>query len=114
MIARVWRGRVPAGKADGYGEYLAHSELGVPAYQAVPGNGGALLFRRNEEHVAEFLLISFWESTDAIKQYTGPDIKRAQYFRYDLECLVDPEPTVSHYDVLASTEVGGMGDQGTG
>jgi hypothetical protein len=37
--------------------------------------------------------------TEAIRD-TGPEIERAQYFAYDLECLVEPEPHVVHYDVL--------------
>ena len=53
-----------------------------------------------------FLLISLWESVDAIREYTGPDIERARYFDYDLECLLDPEPNVRHYEVLVSSELG--------
>jgi heme-degrading monooxygenase HmoA len=100
MIARVWHGRVPIDKADSYAEYLAHSELGVRAYQAVQGNRGVSLLRRVEGQDVHFLLISFWESAEAIREYTGPEIERAQYFAYDLECLVEPEPHVVHYDVL--------------
>jgi hypothetical protein len=47
-----------------------------------------------------------WESTEAIREYTGPDIERAQYFPYDLECLVEPETNVAHYEVLRSAENG--------
>ncbi len=101
MIARVWHGRVPIAKADGYAEYLAHSELGVPAYQAVPGNRGASLLRRVEGTEVHFVLISYWESAEAVRGYTGPDTERAQYFAHDLECLVEPELNVAHYDVLA-------------
>jgi len=101
MIARVWHGVVPVEKADGYAEYLARSELGVRAYQAVQGNRGVSLLRRVEGKDVHFLLISFWESAEAIRRYAGPVIERAQYFSYDLECLVEPEPHVAHYDVLS-------------
>lgn len=104
MIARVWNGVVPLEKASGYSEYLADSDLGVRAYQAVRGNRGVSLLRRVEGDRVHFLLISLWESADAIREYTGPDIERARYFDYDLECLLDPEPTVRHYEVLASSE----------
>jgi heme-degrading monooxygenase HmoA len=106
MIARVWHGLVPIDKADGYAEYLAHSALGVRAYQAVQGNRGVSLLRRVEGQAVHFLLISFWESAEAIREYTGPDMERAQYFTYDLECLLEPEPHVSHYDVLSRAENG--------
>lgn len=104
MIARVWHGVVPAAKAEGYAEYLADSELGVRAYRAIRGSRGVSLLRRVEGDRVHFLLISFWESEDAIREYTGPDIERAQYFDYDRECLVDPEPNVTHYEVLVGPE----------
>ena len=106
MIARVWRGIVPVEKADGYAEYLTHSDLGVRGYQAIGGNQGVSLLRRVEGHVVHFLLISYWESAEAIREYAGPDTERAQYFSYDLECLIDPEPTVTHYEVLNRAEHG--------
>lgn len=100
VIARVWHGVVPIEKADGYAEYLADSDLGVRAYQAIPGNRGVSLLRRVEGNRAHFLLISFWESEEAVREYTGPDIEGARYFRYDLECLLEPERNVAHYEVL--------------
>ncbi len=38
MIARTWRGAVPAAKADAYHDYLL--ETGVPDYEKTPGNRG--------------------------------------------------------------------------
>jgi heme-degrading monooxygenase HmoA len=106
MIARVWHGVVPAEKAEGYAEYLAHSELGVRAYQAIRGNRGVSLLRRVDGERVHFLLISLWESTEAIREYSGPDIERAQYFTYDLQCLIEPEPKVAHYEVIDQVENG--------
>ena len=103
MVARVWHGVVPAAKAEGYGRYLADSERGVGDYQRTPGNRGVCLLRREEGDRVHFLLLSFWESREAIKAYAGPDIERARYFAYDLECLVDPEPNVRHYEVMAAS-----------
>jgi hypothetical protein len=47
-----------------------------------------------------FELISFWDSREAIEAYAGPQIETARYFSFDLECLVDPEPRVSHFEVI--------------
>ena len=106
MIARVWHGVVPIEKADGYGKYLADSDLGVRDYQRVPGNRGVCLMRRVEGDRVHFLLISMWDSREAVKGYAGPDVERAQYFPYDRECLLEPEPTVAHYEVLVAPETG--------
>lgn len=106
MIARVWHGVVPLAKADGYGAYLSDSDRGVRDYQRLPGNRGVCLLRRVEGDRVHFLLMSFWDSRGAIQAYAGEDIDRAQYFPYDLECLLDPEPTVVHYDVLVAPSSG--------
>lgn len=103
MIARVWHGVVPNEKAEGYSKYLRDSDLGVSAYQEIHGNRGVALLRRSDGPRVHFLLISYWDSAEAIREYTGPDMDRAQYFPYDLECLIDPEPNVAHYEVLVAT-----------
>lgn len=102
MIARVWQGVVPRDKADGYGEYLAASDRGVRDYERVPGNRGVCLMRRAEGDCVRFLLISFWDSREAIAAYAGADIDRAQYFPYDRECLLEPDPNVAHYEVMVA------------
>jgi heme-degrading monooxygenase HmoA len=107
MIARVWHGVVPASKADAYGEYLARSDRGVSDYQATPGNRGAWLLRRTEGDRVRFMLVSLWDSRASTEAYAGADIDRARYFHYDLECLIDPTPSVEHYEVLAAPQAQG-------
>lgn len=104
MIARVWHGVVPAEKAEGYGKYLADSDRGVRDYRRVPGNRGVCLLRRADGDRVHFLLLSLWDSRQSIEGYAGPDIDRAQYFPYDRECLIDPEPEVEHYEVLVAPD----------
>lgn len=102
MIARVWRGTVPAEKADRYGRYLVESDRGVSDYQRTPGNQGVCLLRRAQGDTVEFVLLSLWDSRRAIEAYAGPNIDRARYFPYDRECLIRPEPEVAHYEVVVA------------
>lgn len=106
MIARVWHGVVPADRSEGYSDYLADSDRGVRDYQGTPGNRGVCLLRRAEGDRVHFLLVSLWESRDAIEAYAGADIDRARYFPYDRECLIEPEPDVTHYEVLVASGPG--------
>ena len=46
MIARLWRGVVPAGRGDAYAAYL--DRTGVRDCRATPGNRGVLVLRRDE------------------------------------------------------------------
>jgi heme-degrading monooxygenase HmoA len=86
--------------AEGYGKYLAESERGVDDYRKLPGNRGVYLLRRTEGDRVHFMLMSLWDSRESIQAYAGEDIDKAQYFPYDLECLIDPTPTVAHYEVV--------------
>ena len=106
MMARVWHGVVPAAKAEAYGKYLSDSDRGVRDYRRVPGNRGAYLLQREQGEHVHFLLISLWDSRQAIEGYAGPEIERARYFPFDRECLVEPEPRVDHYQVLVAPEAG--------
>ena len=99
MIARVWEGIVAPDRADAYGEYL-RGPLGVLDYLRTPGNRGATLLRRDEPGRVRFLLLSYWDSREAIAAYAGADIEKPRYHAFDLECLVDPSPQVLHYDLM--------------
>jgi heme-degrading monooxygenase HmoA len=102
MIARTWHGAVPAEKADAYHDYLL--ETGVPYYRRTPGNRGVYVFRRTEHDTAHFLLLTLWDSLDAIRAFAGDDVERARYYPEDEAYLLELEPTVTHYEVLASPE----------
>jgi heme-degrading monooxygenase HmoA len=107
LIAAVFdEGVCNPGVLDGYGRYLADSDRGVRDYQRLPGNRGVCLLKRAQGDRVHFLLISFWDSREAIEGYAGPDIDRARYFPYDRECLLDPEPNVEHYEVLVAPGAG--------
>ncbi len=104
MIARIWRGITPESKADQYFDYLMAT--GLKDYVATPGNRGVLVLRNIGEGRAEFLLISLWESLDAIRRFAGDNIDTAVYYPEDEEYLLTLEPKVAHYDVLSDNRLG--------
>lgn len=96
MIARIWRGVTSAEKAEEYMAYLM--ETGLKDYRAIPGNRGVQVLRRTYEDKTEFLLLSFWESYEAIRAFAGEDLELAVYYAKDKEFLLELEPKVMHYD----------------
>ncbi len=102
MIARTWHGVTVSSKADAYFAYL--KESGLKEYRATAGNLGMFVLRRLEGDRAHFLLVSLWDSFDAIRRFAGPNLDRAVYYPKDKEFLLELEPTVSHYEVLVSPE----------
>jgi heme-degrading monooxygenase HmoA len=109
MIARLWRGATDAADADRYLEYL--EATGLAEYRATPGNTGVFVLRRIHAGRAEFLLVTFWESMDAVKGFAGPEPGRAVFYPEDDRFLVDRDRHVTHYDVIpgASDDAGRRG-----
>jgi len=99
MIARIWRGVTPVHKADAYLDYLAAT--GLKEYHATPGNRGVQVLRRIRDDEAEFVLISHWDSLDAIRAFAGDDYERAVYYPDDKDYLLDFAPNVDHFEVFA-------------
>jgi heme-degrading monooxygenase HmoA len=98
MIARTWHGVTDRSRADEYADYL--KQTGVRDYQETEGNRGVFVLRRIEQDRAHFLLLTLWESEEAIKRFAGDDIERARYYPEDEQFLLELEPTVTHYEVL--------------
>jgi len=65
MILRIWRGGVDAENGDRYFTYS--QETGIKEYRATPGNQGVFVVRRERNGLTEFLLLTLWDSMDAVK-----------------------------------------------
>lgn len=98
MIARTWRGATRGEDADAYVEYL--EKTGFHEYRATPGNRGVLGLRRVVDGKAELLLVTLWESEEAIRKFAGEDIERAVFYPEDDRFLVEREETVDHFEVV--------------
>lgn len=98
MIARIWRGATRAEDADTYVKYL--DETGFTEYRATPGNLGVLALRRVVDGRAEHLLLTLWESEEAIRRFAGDDIERAVFYPEDERFLIEKDDRVNHFDVV--------------
>ena len=97
MVARIWHGRTPASKADEYQAYLYES--GVKRIAAIPGNRGVQMMVSRAAGQAEFMVVSFRDSREAIKGYAGEDYTRVHDLPRDREFLIEPETLVRHFDL---------------
>ena len=98
MIARIWKGVVREADKDIYHEYL--QKTGLHEYASTPGNRGVYTLRRVSEGKCEFLLLTLWDSWDAIKAFAGADYQKAVYYPEDDRYLLEKTPFVEHYEVL--------------
>jgi heme-degrading monooxygenase HmoA len=101
MIARIWRGVTSSKDADAYLAYLKRT--GLAAYRATPGNHAVFALRRIVKDRAEFLLLTLWDSDEAIRQFAGADPDRAVFYPEDERFLVEKGERVDHFDVVFSS-----------
>lgn len=97
MIARIWYGRT---KAEDRAEYAAYmNETGIKALRSTPGNLQAMILSRLVENEAEFIVLSLWDSMEAIRSFAGDKPEVAVYFPEDEAFLKELDPQVHHYQV---------------
>lgn len=97
MIARIWHGRTADSKKDGYVEVIR--KTGVESIRNVDGNRGVYVLRRSVGEDAEFIVLSLWDSMEAITRFAGPEPGRAVYYPEDDAYLREKTPEVHHYEV---------------
>ena len=96
-IARIWKGEVPLDRSDEYLEQMR--TVAIPDYRSTDGNQGAFALRRELDHRAEFLMLTFWDSRESIRAFAGDDINVAKYYDFDAEVLLEMAPHVEHFEV---------------
>jgi heme-degrading monooxygenase HmoA len=97
-IARTWRGETRAEDSEAYTRYLERT--GFAEYRKTEGNLGVLGLRRVRNGIAEFLLVTLWESEAAIRRFAGSDQDRAVFYPEDERFLVSADPSAEHYEVV--------------
>ena len=98
MIVRMWHGMVEASKADEYAEFM--KKRAVPDYSSVDGLRKLLFLRDDKADVAHFLLVTHWDSMEAVKKFAGENPEKAKYYPEDDGYLLEKEETSALYEVF--------------
>jgi len=98
MLARTWWGATTLDDADDYLDYLRST--GLAEYARVPGHRRTLTLRRNVPERAEFLIISLWDSMDAVRRFAGEEPERAVFYPEDERFLVARDEHVTHFELV--------------
>lgn len=101
MIARHWRGWTELQKADEYERFLKEKVL--PGLKVIDGYWGGYLLRSDGGDEAEFVVVNFFDSLDAVKRFAGPQYT-VPVFEPEARLLLSKvEPVARHYEVRANT-----------
>lgn len=97
MIIRHWRGATHKSKAEVYLKHLEEDTFRI--LNQIDGFVEAKAMRKDLEHEVEFLVISSWESMDAIKKFAGENPDIAVVPDKAKEMLLSFDKHVNHYEV---------------
>ena len=103
MIARVWRGWTTSEDGDAY-EELLRTEV-FPALSArIPGFRGGYVLRRSREGEEEFVVMTLFESLEAVRAFAGEDYEVPVIEPEAARLLVRGDERAAHYETVLVPE----------
>ena len=105
-IARIWRGRTHAAKAEEYAKYMVEHGIKPLAEKAL----GVQMLREDRAGESEFVTISYWESEEAMSRFAGDEPRRIHHLERDAEFLIELPREVQILDIVVSIGQTGGGE----
>ncbi len=101
-ILRMWKARATAEKV---GLYIQHATKKVfPALRTIKGHRGAYLLRRTIDGTVEVVVLTLWESMDAVRRFAGAKPEKAVVEEEARAVLTDFDDSVLHFEVVVGPE----------
>lgn len=103
MIVRIWRGQAAIGSdAESYFKHVTGTVF--PALRDLAGHRDAWLLRRDVDGQTEFLAVTFWDSLESIRAFSGDDIDTAIVEPEAQAVLSDFDDFARHYELAFRTD----------
>ena len=101
MVLRIWKARA---NPEGSRKYFQHAAENVfPALREMEGHAGAYCVSRRVEGAVEIMVLTFWDSMEAIRKFAGANPEKAVVAAEAEAVLTEFDDFVTHYEVLDST-----------
>jgi heme-degrading monooxygenase HmoA len=97
MIERHWKGIAKKEEAENYIEHLATATF--PAIKNISGFIRASVLKRPVDNGIEFLVVTVWDSMEAIRQFAGEQPDLAVVPAHAQKMMVSFDAHVSHYEL---------------
>src|SRR5277367_1400796 len=107
MIIRSWNAVALPRNAEAYTRHFADSVL--PALRRIAGHKGAYLLKKSGDASVELVVLTLWESMEAIHEFAGNIADEAVVEREAQAVLESFDRKVQHFEVvLSSTGTGSV------
>ncbi|HEX9332464.1 MAG TPA: antibiotic biosynthesis monooxygenase [Anaerolineales bacterium] len=101
MIARMWRGFAFPEKAEDYVKHLQMSVL--PELRQIEGFQEVYLMRQDSSESVEFIVLTIWESMDAIHKFAGENAEIAVVASSAQPLFREYDSTVKHFEIVLNS-----------
>jgi heme-degrading monooxygenase HmoA len=102
MIARFWTAKVAKADVHIYADHLKSQVL--TTLRKVDGYIGTKLLERETSDGAEIVVITLWQSLDAIRKFAGPDLEKAVVSDDVVSLFLQYDQRVRHYKVVVTDD----------
>jgi heme-degrading monooxygenase HmoA len=97
----MWRARSTVDKS---GEYVQHATKKVfPTLRAIEGHRGAYLLRRAVDGAIELVVLTLWESMEAVRKFAGKEPEKAVVEPEARAVLTSFDDSVTHFEIVDCT-----------
>jgi heme-degrading monooxygenase HmoA len=97
VISRHWKGIAKPGDAENYIHHLKTETF--PQLAEIDGFISASILTRPVDQGTEFLIVTEWESIEAIKAFAGQQADVAVVPQVVQDMMIDYDKNVRHYEV---------------
>jgi uncharacterized protein len=101
LILRMWKAR---STFENSGEYVQHATKKVfPTLRAIEGHRGAYLLRRAVDGATEFVVLTVWESMEAVRKFAGMEPEKGVVEPEARAALTSFDDFVTHFEIVDRT-----------
>ena len=102
MVLRMWKARSTAKKAAAYVEHATKKVF--PMVRAIEGHRGEYLLRREVDDGVELVVLTLWDSMEAVRRFAGPEPDTAVVEPEARALLTSFDEYVTHFEVVDAIE----------
>jgi len=98
LISRHWKGVAKSEEADNYIHHLRNKTF--PELARIDGFVRASILRRSTREGTEFLVVTTWQSFEAIRRFAGESVNTAVVPPEVQEMMLKYDREVTHYEIV--------------
>jgi heme-degrading monooxygenase HmoA len=107
----MWRAR---STVENSGKYIQHATQKVfPALQAIEGHRGTYLLRRVVDDAIELVVLTLWESMEAVRKFAGEAPEKAVVEPEARAVLTSFDESVVHFEIIHHEIIDGTDEDRT-